>query len=230
MCLASANGAYRAGRMTYDNRFQIGLQLANEWDRFIDIMNLTTLPNLRSEIHRIVSAILPLDLIEQTHIDFALGWIASGTDLWRREKPALPPIHLVSYFVLVSAEKQRILLVDHKKAELWLPTGGHVEPGEHPKATVVREAHEELGIEPEFLLQEPLFLTVTTIVGSVAEHIDVSLWYLLKGDINGFFVYDTDEFHTVRWFGIEEIPFKKSDPHMGRFIKKMRGVQPSCPL
>jgi 8-oxo-dGTP pyrophosphatase MutT (NUDIX family) len=39
-----------------------------------------------------------------------------------------------------------VLLVDHKNARLWLPTGGHVEEGEDPRATVVRELKEELGL------------------------------------------------------------------------------------
>lgn len=39
----------------------------------------------------------------------------------------------MSYF-LVASDTQ-VLLVDHKNAQLWLPTGGHVEPGEHPRDT-----------------------------------------------------------------------------------------------
>ncbi|MFI5343447.1 MAG: NUDIX domain-containing protein [Chlamydiales bacterium] len=38
-------------------------------------------------------------------------------------------------------------LVDHKKANLWLPAGGHVEPNEHPRETVKREILEELSIQ-----------------------------------------------------------------------------------
>ena len=39
-----------------------------------------------------------------------------------------------------------VLLVDHRMAQLWLPNGGHVEPGEHPRDTVVRELKEEIGL------------------------------------------------------------------------------------
>jgi 8-oxo-dGTP pyrophosphatase MutT (NUDIX family) len=50
-----------------------------------------------------------------------------------------------------------------RKAELWLPTGGHVEVGEDPAETVRREAEEELGVAA--LLADPgarpLFLTVS---------------------------------------------------------------------
>ena len=179
--------------------------------------------DIRSEIHQIVSAIKPLDVLEEQHIRFVLDWIESGSEIFRIEKPAKPDTHLVSYFVIASPEMDRILLVDHKKAEIWLPPGGHVDPGEDPKEAVRREAKEELGIDAEFLFDKPLLLTVTETVGNVAKHTDVSLWYLLKGDPSQVLDYDPNEFHQIRWFRIDEIPFEKSDPQMKRFIKKMLG-------
>ncbi len=176
---------------------------------------------VRSEIHRLVSDLQTLDAMEEEHINFVLHWIESGIEIFRTEKPATPETHLVSYFVMVSTDQSMVLLVDHKKAMLWLPPGGHVEPGEHPKETVKREIMEELGIEAEFLCDEPILLTVTKTVGNVAKHTDVSLWYLLKGDPHSALDYDTDEFNQIRWFGIDEIPFDKSDPHMKRFVEKM---------
>lgn len=104
-----------------------------------------------------------------------LSWIDSGVELCRLEKPAVPPKRLLSYFAVV--DNEHILLVDHINVELWLPTGGHVEPGEHPGITVLREAKEELSMEADFLHDKPLFLTVTETVG----HIDVSIWYTLRG-------------------------------------------------
>ncbi len=177
--------------------------------------------DIRDRIWDAVSAIRPLDNTERQHIDFVLNWIQSGVEIFRIEKPASPPIHLVSYFLIFSPEQSKILLVDHKKAELWLPPGGHVEKGEDPKETVLREAKEELGIEAEFLFEQPLFVTVTKTVGNVAQHTDVSLWYVLKWNSDEPMTYDKDEFHQIRWFEINEIPFERSDPHLRRFIEKM---------
>lgn len=176
---------------------------------------------IRSEIHRLISSMRPWDGIEESHIRFTLDWMNSGCEIFRTEKPATPDTHLVSYFVVASAGMNRILLVDHKKAGLWLPPGGHVELDENPKETVRREAQEELGMEADFLFDDPLFLTVTKTVGHVARHTDVSLWYILKGEMDYFFDYDPDEFNQIRWFEMNEIPFSNSDPHMERFIQKM---------
>ena len=44
----------------------------------------------------------------------------------------------------------RTLLHKHRKLGLWLPPGGHVEPGETPDEAVRREVREETGLEAEF--------------------------------------------------------------------------------
>ncbi|HET6833936.1 MAG TPA: hypothetical protein VFH30_08700 [Acidimicrobiales bacterium] len=64
----------------------------------------------------------------------------SGAPIWRTAKPATPPKHLVAYFVLVDSAAHSCLLVDHRLADLWLPTGGHVEPGEDLASTVAASA------------------------------------------------------------------------------------------
>ncbi len=91
-----------------------------------------------------LASIRPTSKAEREQLDDALNWVDSGAPLWRTEKPATPPKPLVSYFPVVDGEY--ILLVDHKNAKRWLPPGGHVEPGEDPRTTVVRELNEELGL------------------------------------------------------------------------------------
>lgn len=172
-------------------------------------------------IHDIFASIMPFDSIEEEHRNFVKGWIASGAEIFRITQPDDPPIHLVSYFIVVDQSSNEFLLVDHKKAQLWLPPGGHVELNEHPRDTVKREAREELGIEAEFLFEDPLFVTVTKTVGNVTPHTDVSLWYVLKGNRQDHLQFDVDEFHHIRWFPRPDIPFERADPHLKRFIDKV---------
>lgn len=176
---------------------------------------------MRSSIADLVRSIQPHDALEQTHVTATLAWIESGAPLYRIAQPATPPQHLVSYFVLVDPLTQHLLLVDHKKAGLWLPSGGHVEPNEHPDATVRREAREELHLDAHFLFPRPIFLTVTQTVGTTAGHSDVSLWYVLRGEKQHLPHYDCDEFHQIAWFPIDGLPFDRTDPHLGRFCAKL---------
>lgn len=174
-------------------------------------------------IEEIVLSIDPFDEVEQQHIHETLNWIHSGAPLFRLEKPAIPPKHLVSYFVLIDEEARKVLLVDHKKAQLWLPSGGHVELDEHPADAAVRECLEELGVIAEFWQRAPLFITSTVTVGLTAGHTDVSLWYVFKGDHQQIYSFDAEEFEAIRWFGFDEIPYDRTDPHMARFMAKLRG-------
>lgn len=174
---------------------------------------------MRSEIREEVALIQPIDGLEARTQSKALAWIDSGVELCRLEKPATPPIHLVSYFALIDGEY--ILLVDHINAELWLPTGGHVDPGEHPRTAALREAMEELSIDGIFMKEGPLFLTTADTVGKTAGHTDVSLWYVLQGNRHDVLEFDRSEFNSIKWFHKSDVPLNRTDPHMGRFLQKL---------
>lgn len=186
-------------------------------------MNATS---IEKQIYTEVNTLTPFDTIEQTHKKDVLDWIKSGAPLFRIKKPDNPPKHLVSYFVLVDPEHRSILLVDHIKAQLWLPTGGHVAKNEHPAITVRRESLEELNQEATFLHNnaKPFFVTVTTTGGLTPGHTDVSLWYLLRGNTHTFINFDRTEFGDIEWFTFDEILESDPvifDPHLQRFTKKL---------
>ncbi len=175
----------------------------------------------RADIRAEIESIVPLDSVEAAHRRDALAWVDSGAELIRQAKPATPPKHLVSYFAVVDGSG--ILLVDHKNARLWLPAGGHVEPGEHPRQTVARELQEELGFAASHAIRSPLMVTCTETVGLTAGHTDVSLWYVVQARREQAIVFDASEFVGVQWFAFADVPFARSDPHLRRFIAKLTG-------
>ena len=174
---------------------------------------------MRAAIRREVISIQPFDEQEEIHRAETLAWIDSGAPLFRTEKPATPPRHLVSYFAVIDGHE--ILLVDHKSAQLWLPPGGHVEPGEHPRDTVARELREELGFSAAHNIAEPLMVTCTTTAGLTPGHIDVSLWYVVTASRTQRIDYDEHEFAGVGWFRYSDVPLDRSDPHLARFLAKL---------
>lgn len=178
---------------------------------------------MRATIRQIIEQIVPEDALEKEHVQIALRWIHSGAEIFRLEKPATPETHLVSYFILIDVAHKKVLLVDHIKAEAWLPPGGHVEPGEHPLTTVRREIVEELGVEANLLFEEPLFLTMTRTTGKTAGHTDVSLWYVLKGNSKEDLNFDSREFHQIKWFPFDALP-QNSELHLNRFLLKVKNT------
>lgn len=120
-----------------------------------------------------------------------------------------------------------MLLVDHRDAGRWLPTGGHVDVGEHPATTARRELAEELGIEPPFhpaTGAHPFFVTVTETSGTSARHTDVSLWFVFAGSRSDQIRPDPREFAGARWWPFEQIgadPEVPVEPHLGRALAKL---------
>jgi 8-oxo-dGTP diphosphatase len=181
---------------------------------------------LHQEIRGLVTQVVPADATEAGHRDQALAWLDGTSDIFRRVKPRTPSPHLVSYFLLVEPDQGSVLLVDHRKAGLWLPTGGHVDPGEHPAATVRREAREELGIDAVFSPvtgEMPGFISVTETAGHTDRHTDVSLWFVLSCSMSTRLSPDWREFREARWWtraDIERASLGLFDPHMNRMLGK----------
>ncbi|MGW6645432.1 NUDIX hydrolase [Streptomyces sp. A244] len=181
----------------------------------------------RARLLELLGAIEPWDDLERAHLKTATQWIAGRAPVYRLRKPDVPAMHLVSYFVVLDDTSGQLLLVAHRKAGLWLPAGGHVEPDEDPWTTVVRECHEELGIRAtasQITGELPFFLTVTETRGP-GVHTDVSLWYLLDADTESITSYDQDEFDAIRWLTAEQVLEESGellDPHMHRFSRKLQ--------
>ncbi len=63
-------------------------------------------------------------------------------------------------------------------------------------------------------------ITCTETVGKTVGHVDVSLWYVLKGNRSMTLDFDREEFFSVKWFHYMEVPLERCDPHMERFLQK----------
>jgi len=185
---------------------------------------MVVLENMRDEILDEVKNIEPVDETERLHIDDVLSWIQGPSDIFRIAKPDSPPKHLVSYFVVYDPRVQKLMLIDHVKANMWLPSGGHVEIDEHPRETVRREAMEELELVADFRVigEEPAFITVTETRGP-GTHTDVSFWYVIVGDSTAELNYDKREMRGLKWLSFDEVLAMDDqllDPHMKRFVRK----------
>lgn len=179
----------------------------------------------REAVLGLVNSIVPCDAIEDRDQAATVAWIQSGAEIFRIQKPDIPPKHLVAYFVVIDRVRMKLILVDHIKAQRWLPTGGHVDIDEHPAITVSREIKEELDMEAHFIFQDPIFVTETVTVGLTAGHRDVSLWYVVAGDVDKPINFDRNEFKDYRWFTFDEVlalEINTLDPHMHRFVKKLQ--------
>ncbi len=189
--------------------------------------------NIREYISSMINSIRPYDQIEKDHIEGISDWIKSGEEIFRI-KDAVPPKHLVSYSVVIDTSQKKVLLLDHKKAQLMLPSGGHIDRGEKPYDCAKRELLEELGISLYSVLEEkevPFFATVTETVGINKKHTDVSLWYVFEREAGKEIDKNSRDFQRELegdyWLSFSEIlssSVKKFDPHMHRFVQKLEKI------
>ncbi|HVZ12358.1 MAG TPA: NUDIX hydrolase [Patescibacteria group bacterium] len=62
--------------------------------------------------------------------------------------------YTASAWILTKTNPQKLLLIKHKKFNLWLQPGGHIEKFENPIEAVIRETFEETGVDISFLSDE----------------------------------------------------------------------------
>jgi 8-oxo-dGTP diphosphatase len=180
----------------------------------------------RSVVRDLISGVSPHDEREAADQRRMLDWVDSGAQLFRLQKPATPPQHLVVYAALLDEANRSVMLVDHLLAQAWLFPGGHVDDGEDPRVTVVRELDEELQINPPFhplFGDDPFFLTVTQTRGPHS-HTDATMWFVFTADRTQPLTPDPREFSAVQWFALDDPNAwtgRTFDPEMLRFVDKL---------
>lgn len=88
------------------------------------------------------------------------------------------PTHVTSSAIVLDAGG-RLLLHRHRRLGIWIQPGGHVEDGEAPAATAVRETAEETGVVADHPGGIPRLLHVDVHEGPLA-HVHLDLRYLLR--------------------------------------------------
>jgi len=108
----------------------------------------------------------------------------------------------------------RVLLIHHKKLNLWLPPGGHIKENETPDNALKREVREEVGINIEILgkdnttlegnIKKILPVPFHMNVHSVKDHDHCCLYYLCKTE-NIQITQNKNELNGFGWFSQKEL-------------------------
>lgn len=148
------------------------------------------------------------------------------------ERTCLPG-HITGSAWVVSADRQRVLLVHHRKLEKWLQPGGHADGQTDVSQAALREAMEESGIANLQLAANtgpaitPLDVDVHLISARVGahgeqiepdhEHYDIRFLVVATDDAEP---QTSDESHAVGWFTAEEVRELTQEESVLRMLRK----------
>ena len=174
---------------------------------------------MRSLIYNLIQTMRPHDKAEQREIEETLSWIDSGANLFHEEQSEK---HLTIYTLFIDSENHRVLLHFHKQKQQWVPSGGDIQPNEHPQMAVHRQVQETLQISPPFLILHPFFLSPTKADHPSQQHQNVTLWYLLNGNSEEHLQVDLSKYEESRWFSLDALATIHCDPNTPRLIEKLQ--------
>jgi len=124
--------------------------------------------------------------------------------------------------------KEKVLLIFHKKLQLWLPPGGHIEKDETPDDAVMREVLEETSLHVTLMNipQIPIYGAVKTHLASpfyvnvhnVGDHDHIGFYYLTVISTTDEIEINEEEVTNFRWLSKDEI---KKDPALTQEVKSL---------
>lgn len=160
----------------------------------------------------------PRDLNAQKVLHFMDAY----EQFWQRENQCG---HLTASAWVVDTTQMKVLLTHHKKLDMWVQLGGHIEAEDKDiYAACVRELKEESGFTNLELVSKAIFdIDVHTIPISNAgfpAHSHYDIRFLFQGDSSQTPIFDTKESHHVTWVDMNKISNYSNENSVKRMVNK----------
>jgi 8-oxo-dGTP diphosphatase len=113
----------------------------------------------------------------------------------------------------------KYLLMDRKKKPFGFAClAGHVDEGETPEQTLIREVKEESDLDVE---NSELIAEETHEWGECSHGVKIHHWYIYEVDFSGK-IKRNHESKSMGWYSIEEIKKLKLEPAWEHWFKKLK--------
>lgn len=112
------------------------------------------------------------------------------------------PLHVTASAIVVSDDGDKVALHLHKRLNMWLQPGGHIEEGETPPEGALREAQEETGLPVRHERDGGVFFHLDVHPGPKG-HMHYDLRYLVRAPYVPP-APDASESQEVAWFSWQE--------------------------
>lgn len=132
--------------------------------------------------------------------------------------------HITASAWITSKDKDQALLLHHKKLDIWVQPGGHIEPEDKTlEAACRRELEEETGLTDAVLVMPGIFdIDIHHIPARKSDldhfHFDIRLWF----ESETMAIQLSDEAHDLAWFDLDKIKQVTQDESVLRMVEKTR--------
>lgn len=130
--------------------------------------------------------------------------------------------HITGSCLLLSPDKQKVLLTHHKKLNMWIQLGGHSDGNPDSLDVALREAQEESGIEGVKPIDEQIFSIDIHMIPArknEPEHYHYDVTYLLQAEHENYQV--SEESHDLKWLPINELVNMELESSLKRMISRL---------
>lgn len=163
---------------------------------------------------------------EAGYIDRARAFVQAHPDCFNREHL---PGHVTGSAWVISPDRQRVLMMHHRKHDQWFQPGGHADGDADILRVALRETAEESGLDPAHvhLLDGSIFdVDIHTIPASERgpqhEHVDIR--FLVEID-DSRPVPGSDESHEVLWVRLNDVSRYNNNRSTWRMTEKTRRLR-----
>jgi len=163
---------------------------------------------------------------ESGYVQRAIGYIEEHEDCFYRE---LWPAHVTGSAWVISPDRNRILMMHHKKHDQWFQPGGHADGDADIVRVALRETSEETGIDLSQikLLGSNVFdvdIHRIPAIGSEPQHDHIDIRFLVEMD-DVLAVPGNDESHQVLWVSLHEVTRYNNNRSTYRMLEKTRQLR-----
>lgn len=166
----------------------------------------------------LLNAYLPDNEQEKKHKEDMLSFLKENPDCFER---SCLKGHFTGSSWLLSKDKQKALILHHKKLDKWLQLGGHCDGDNDVLNVAIKEAQEESGIINIIPLSNKIFdIDIHTIPArlDVLEHLHLDVRFLLMVSTDEDFVQNHESI-ALKWIHIDD---DNSPEELRRMIIKWR--------
>lgn len=163
------------------------------------------------------------DSEEKDFLTAMRSFVQSEIDPFSRQTAAG---HITASAWILDTRRTRALLCHHRKLDIWVQLGGHLEPSldESVHAGALREAYEESGLGAIETLSPDIFdidIHAIPAHGSEPEHLHYDVRYLFAA-CSANSVQLTPESKELAWVGLDEIHKVSTETSLLRMAKKTK--------